>query len=120
MALLFLIVSVALLMMPGERPLTESDDLVEQRRDSADTAHQQRTTGPGFPAVAASAVELVMTLEGHVDSVAFSPDGNRIVSGSYDTAVKLWDAQTGQTIRTLNGHTRLVTSVYFSPSATHH
>ena len=111
---------VALLMMPGERPLTESDDLVEQGSDSADTAQQQRTTGPGFSAVAASAVELVMALEGHVDSVAFSPDGNRIVSGSYDTVVKLWDAQTGQAIRTLNGHTRLVTSVYFSPSATHH
>lgn len=120
MALLFLIVSVALLMMPGERPLTESVDLVEQGSDSADTAQQQRTTGLGFPAVAASAVGLVMTLEGHVDSVAFSPDGNRIVSGSYDTAVKLWDAQTGQAIRTLNGHTRLVTSVSFSPSATHH
>ena len=72
-ALLFLVVTVALLMMPGERPLAESDDLVEQGSDSADTAQQERTTGLGFPAVAASAVELVVTLEGHVDSVSVSP-----------------------------------------------
>ena len=36
----------------------------------------------------------VLTLKGHTDvimSVAFSPDGNRIVSGSGDRTVKVWD-----------------------------
>ena len=38
------------------------------------------------------------TLAGHEDevrSVAFSPDGKRVVSGSSDKLVKIWDAETG-------------------------
>jgi len=48
-----------------------------------------------------------VTLKGHagaVHSVAFSPDGKRIVSGSGDRTVKVWDAGTGQEIRSLTGH----------------
>ncbi|KAJ1477602.1 hypothetical protein T484DRAFT_1820690 [Baffinella frigidus] len=36
---------------------------------------------------------------GHADvvlSVSFSPDGKRVVSGSNDTLVKIWNAETGQ------------------------
>ena len=38
------------------------------------------------------------TLTGHVGwvrSVAFSPDGKRVVSGSADNLVKIWDIATG-------------------------
>jgi WD40 repeat protein len=48
-------------------------------------------------------------------SVAISPDGKRIVSGSSDRTVKLWDADTGQVLLTLTGHTSAVTSVPLSP-----
>ena len=37
----------------------------------------------------------LQTLTGHtarVNSVAFSPDGQRIVSGSSDNTLKIWDA----------------------------
>ena len=60
----------------------------------------------------------LQTLEGHsssVMSVAFSPDGQTIVSGSEDKTVKVWEAATGSLQRTLEGHLSYVTSVAFSP-----
>lgn len=56
------------------------------------------------------------TLMGHVDrvySVAFSPDGHHIVSGSSDCTVKIWDAESGAETLTLQGHTNPVWSVAF-------
>jgi hypothetical protein len=57
------------------------------------------------------------TFYGHtslVTSVAFSADGQRLASASWDQTVKVWDAVTGQDTLTLKGHTSLVTSVAFS------
>jgi hypothetical protein len=56
-------------------------------------------------------------LNGHTDSVnsvAFSSDGSRIVSGSWDKSVRVWDALTGEEKHVLNGHTDSVNSVAFS------
>ena len=61
---------------------------------------------------------LQRTLTGHtgqVNSVAFSPDGGTLASGSYDNTIRLWDGVTGAHKNTLTGHTRGVTSVAFSP-----
>jgi WD40 repeat protein len=66
---------------------------------------------------AATGQEL-LTLKGlifGVLSVAFSPDGKRLVTGSFDKKVKLWDAATGRELLTLQGHTDAVWSVAFSP-----
>jgi DNA-binding beta-propeller fold protein YncE len=62
--------------------------------------------------------DLSYALQGHtgsVRSVSFSPDGRRIVSGSMDNTLRLWDAATGKPIGSpLQGHTEPV-SVAFSP-----
>ena len=49
----------------------------------------------------------VYTYQGHsdvVDSVAWSPDGKRIASGSYDNTVQVWDATDGSNVFTYKGH----------------
>jgi WD40 repeat protein len=48
-----------------------------------------------------------VTLAGHkaaVHALAFSQDGKRLVSGSHDNAVIVWDAEAGAMIKTLRGH----------------
>ncbi|KAF5366328.1 hypothetical protein D9757_012932 [Collybiopsis confluens] len=51
-----------------------------------------------------------------VQSVAVSPNGDQVVSGSNDNTVRIWNVQTGQQIGDpLHGHTDWVTSVAFSP-----
>ena len=51
----------------------------------------------------------------YVSSVAFSPDGSTLASGSSDYTVRLWDAVTGQEKAVLTGHSGVVNSVAFSP-----
>ncbi len=58
------------------------------------------------------------TLTGHSDSVfsvAASPDGKYLASGSWDDTVIIWDANSGQRLQTLEGHSNSVRSVCWSP-----
>jgi WD40 repeat protein len=52
-----------------------------------------------------------------VTSVAFSPDGRQVVSGSMDNTVRIWDVQSTKQITLLQGHHEGVLSVSFSPDA---
>ena len=62
---------------------------------------------------------VVNIFQGHskeVNSVAFSPDGKRIASGSSDTTIRIWDVETGRMVTSpFEGHTSEVYSVAFSP-----
>ncbi len=58
------------------------------------------------------------TLNGHTDlvwSLAFSPDGKTLASGSWDNTIKLWDVASGKERSTLKGHTDEVWCVAYSP-----
>jgi WD40 repeat protein len=57
----------------------------------------------------------LLTLSGPVYSVAWSPDGKRLATGSEDKTAKVWDAATGKELLTLSGHSAPVNSIAWSP-----
>jgi WD40 repeat protein len=57
-------------------------------------------------------------LKGHSDwvlSVAFSPDGETVASGSFDQTIRLWHRASGECLKVLRGHKNWIHSVAFSP-----
>jgi WD40 repeat protein/serine/threonine protein kinase len=67
---------------------------------------------------------LTQKTDGKVGSIAFSPNGKRLVTGAgwvstgpalIDRAVRVWDAETGEELYSLKGHAHQVQSVAFSP-----
>jgi WD40 repeat protein len=58
-------------------------------------------------------------LTGHqqpVSSIAFSPDGQQLVSSSFDKTIKLWDTSSGKCLKTLLGHRSRIWTVIFHPN----
>jgi WD40 repeat protein len=63
----------------------------------------------------------IVTIDGHSDvvkSVAISPDGTRIASGSYDNTVRLWDTVSCARLSTLTLDLTQIERVAFSPDGT--
>lgn len=77
-------------------------------------------TSPSEPnaSISGSTWRCVHTLRGHqawVRSVALSPDGTLLASGSGDKTVKIWSVARGQLLHTLTGHSTWVRGVAVSP-----
>ncbi len=53
--------------------------------------------------------------QGSLKSVAFSPDGQRIVTGGFGNTAKVWDVASGRVLLTLEGHKGFISSVAYSP-----
>lgn len=61
-------------------------------------------------------------LEGHIGAatgVAITPSGRTLISVGNDYTVRLWNATTGEFVKTLDGHTNWVGSVVVTPDGTH-
>jgi WD40 repeat protein len=58
--------------------------------------------------------QVLRVFEGQVGSVAISPDGARVLTGSADK-LKLWEMATARLLQSFEGHSLFVTSVAFSP-----
>jgi WD40 repeat protein len=56
-----------------------------------------------------------ITTSSSVISVAFSPDGKRLLAGSEDKTARIWDIATGKEVHAFNGHEEQVNSVAFDP-----
>ena len=62
--------------------------------------------------------EIIRTIVAHrsnVYSVAFSPDGSRLLSGGQDGEAMVWDIRTGEMVAELKGHSQPIWSVAVSP-----
>lgn len=65
--------------------------------------------------------ERLATFTEHTDrvtSMAFSPDGKTLASGSHDKTIQLWNIDARTHLRTLTGHEESVTDVVYSPDGT--
>ena len=56
---------------------------------------------------------------GAVNTLTYSPDGHHIASGGSDGTLRLWDAESGQCLRVIEGHMGAVNSLAFSPNGCH-
>jgi len=67
--------------------------------------------------------EATLPFKGHVGwilTLAYSPDGTFLATGSSDHTIRIWEAATGRQVRgALKGHTDIANSITYSPNGQH-
>jgi WD40 repeat protein len=93
----------------GRRILTGSSEEDDQQAAAPDN------TARLWDAATGKQLQLFAGHSGWVRSVAISPDGHTVLTGSSDKTARLWDADTGKELQRFEGHLHGVESVAFSP-----
>jgi WD40 repeat protein len=113
---------------PPQPPSIPSDELVRRELEMPSIAPPRTElpilrSGPAIvPATKSNqgnGIDVVLdrSFKGHsswITSVAFSADGQRLASGSWDRSVKVWDVRTGQQLGTIGGKLKEVQALAFS------
>ncbi|CAI8820069.1 dynein assembly factor with WDR repeat domains 1 [Pseudomonas sp. IT-194MI4] len=108
--------SQAMAMLDSTRPGGDERALLQLVAAGRAVSHVEVEGAMLAAMVGKSDVKKLWNSDGAITAVAFSPDNSRIVSGSTDHTLRLWDAHSGQAIgASLKGHEGAVTSVAFSP-----
>jgi hypothetical protein len=108
----------------GREPAQLAGQLVGRLRGTIDPAlpllRQARVTSdeprllPCWPTLTSAGGALRQTLEGHgrsITAAAVTPDGRRVVSGSGDNTLKVWDLEQGKELATLWGYGTVLTAM---------
>ena len=81
-------------------------------------AHVEMRQGLGFLARTTPRLEAVVEHASAVATAAFSEDGTRVVTGSWDKTARIWRADTGALIAEFKGHNELLNTAVFSSDGT--
>ncbi len=110
----------------GTRILTGSEDHTAKLWDSK-TGEDLRTFGHAWEESEKPIIIILAEKKhpkafpdhaGSINSVAFSPDGTKVLTGSADNKAKLWDTNSGEGIYTFSGHRGGLGSVAYSADGT--
>lgn len=89
--------------------VSSSEDAVEKKRPWKDVYRDRWQIGVNWKLMRYS----LKTFKGHSNGVTCLQiwDDTTLATGSYDNTIKIWDLESGQEIRTLEGHTRGIRSL---------
>mmetsp|Transcript_12142 Transcript_12142/g.22739 ORF Transcript_12142/g.22739 Transcript_12142/m.22739 type:complete len:479 (-) Transcript_12142:79-1515(-) len=105
---------------------TEASDATDPNMEQHSSGSPILSNTVGQPSVGTGTFtnvinESLVEFKGHSNfcfSVKFNPQGNLLVSGSFDETVKIWDIRTGECVSTLPAHSDPVTGVDFNRDGT--